>query len=275
MDYKSIAVCVDNSNGSPRQLKFALALAARHNAHLTGLHLTYGPLVPYDPYGQAAAIMMEWEETIMEKQARAEKSFRAAAQDAGINFDWLAFRSSERDEVLARARATDLVIVGQRDPADLQTDVGHAFHESFVLKLGRPVLFLPYTGELPGAFDNIIIAWDGGREAARAMADALPFLKKARQVKVLTVAEKEDRETDLPDVDIAAYLARHGVRIEIEKNEGVDMDPAEWLLSRAADLGADLLVMGAYGHSRMSELVLGGVTRSMLREMTVPVLMSH
>ncbi|MES2069263.1 MAG: universal stress protein [Pseudomonadota bacterium] len=275
MNYKSVAVCLDNSPGSSRQLEFALALASRQNAHLTGLHIIHGPRLPYDTYGQAAVIMAEWEETARDKQVRAQTEFHAAAHSAGVNFDWAGYRSSAREDVLARARASDLAIVGQRDPDEVQTSASYRFQESFVLRLGRPVLFLPYAGELPKAFSNIVIAWDGGREAARAMADALPFLMQARQVRVLTAERKEDRENDLPDVDIAAYLARHGVKTEIEKDAAVGIDTAEWLLSRAADLGADLLVMGAYGHARLTELVLGGVTRSLLREMTLPVLMSH
>ena len=107
------------------------------------------------------------------------------------------------------------------------------------------------------------------------MADAMPFLKLAKQVKVLSISERIDEDHDLPDVDIATYLSKHDVKVEIERNENVQIAPAEWLLQRAANCGADLLVMGAYGHNRLTELILGGVTRTVMRQMTLPVLMSH
>lgn len=277
MRCRSMTVCLDNSAGSSRRLEFAIALAAQHDAHLTGLHQTYAPLVP-DPYGygEIVSLVAEWEASAKESQERAEAAFRTAAQMAGINFDWAGYRSSEPQRVIAHARSSDLAIIGQRDPPAVDTsDAGKGFNESFVLQLGRPVLYLPYAGNIPKTFDNIIVAWDGGREAARAMADAMPFLQRARQVQVLTIFENKDRGNDLPDVDIAAYLARHEVQVQIDKTENIDVKPGDWLLSRAADDGADLLVMGAYGHSRWSELVLGGVTHTVLREMTLPVLMSH
>jgi nucleotide-binding universal stress UspA family protein len=143
------------------------------------------------------------------------------------------------------------------------------------MRLGRPVLFLPHSAPLPASFDHIMVAWDGGREAARAMADAMPLLRQAKRVTVLSISKKMDLEHDLPDVDIGAYLAKHEVNVEVERNEDIDVTPAEWLLFRTEELKADLLVMGAYGHSRVTELILGGTTRSVMQKMRLPVLMSH
>ena len=275
MSYKSMTVCLDNSAGSSRRLDFALTLAAQHGAHLTGMHITNAPVIFYDPYVEWAPIMAEWEAASQKKQDQAKELFCSRAKKDGVNFDWVSYRSSDMQQVIAQARASDLTIIGQHDPADVETDFGNGFSENFVLHLGRPVLFLPHTGYLPKSFENIVVAWDGGREAARAMTDALPFLKLAQQVTVVTIYETVDAESDLPDIDIAAYLAKHDVKVEIERSEGIDMAPAEWLLSRSEFIGADLLVMGAYGHHRLTELVLGGMTRSVLRQMILPVLMSH
>jgi nucleotide-binding universal stress UspA family protein len=107
------------------------------------------------------------------------------------------------------------------------------------------------------------------------MADAMPLLRQAKRVTVLSISKKMDLEHDLPDVDIGAYLAKHEVNVEVERNEDIDVTPAEWLLFRTEELKADLLVMGAYGHSRVTELILGGTTRSVMQKMRLPVLMSH
>lgn len=275
MSYKSMTVCLDNSAGSSRLRDFALCLAAQNNAHLTGLHLTYAPIILSDPYAVWEPMMAEWEKSAQTKQEEAREKFISEAAKAGVNADFCAYRSTDLHAVIAHARASDLTIVGQRNLSDSTSDLGNNFPISFVLKLGRPVLFFPHTGDIPTKFNTIIVAWDGGREATRAMADAMPFLKLAQRVKILSISEHSDEDHDLPDIDIAAYLAKHDVKVEIERNENVHVSPAEWLLERTTNCGADLLVMGAYGHNRLTELILGGVTRTVMRQMTLPVIMSH
>ncbi|MFZ6747975.1 universal stress protein [Undibacterium sp. Ren11W] len=275
MSYKSLTVFLDNSAGSSRRLSFALALAQRFGAHLHALHLTYSPIIMSDPYAVWAPMLVEWEESAQAKHDLAKQAFLDEAKNAGVAVDWLGFRSDDFRELIAYARASDLIVLGQRNPSEVEGDFGRGFPENVVLKLGRPAIFLPYIGDTTCNFERVIVAWDGGREAARAMADALPILKEAKQVKILSISEHVDDDHDLPDVDIAAYLAMHGVSVEIERNENIAMAPAAWLLSRAADMDAQLLVMGAYGHSRLTELVFGGVTRAIMTQMTLPVLMSH
>ena len=142
---------------------------------------------------------------------------------------------------------------------------------------GRPVLIVPHFGEFASIGATVLIAWKETRESARAVADALPFLKQARKVVVMSISAPHDqsvRET-LADAGIAAFLARHGIGADVRHEVAEDIDAGNLLLSRAADLAADLIVMGAYSRPRLSEFVLGGVTRVMLQAMTVPVLMSH
>jgi nucleotide-binding universal stress UspA family protein len=139
------------------------------------------------------------------------------------------------------------------------------------------VLVLPYIGPAASFGERAFVAWDASREAARAVNDALPLLRRAKQVGVLTVNPRPwpFGHGEEPGGDIGLHLARHGVKVEVQRIEAPDIDPGNAILSHLADRSADLLVMGAYGHSRLREFVLGGVTRTILGEMTVPVLMSH
>jgi nucleotide-binding universal stress UspA family protein len=152
---------------------------------------------------------------------------------------------------------------------------GRQMIEQVVLSSGRPVLVVPYIGWTKTLGERITIAWDGGRESARAVADALPLLKKAKAVTVLVINPEKGNHGEEPGADIALHLARHGVNAEVRRARFDDVDTGNAILSQVADLSSDLLVMGAYGHSRLRELVIGGVTRTIFEEMTVPVLMSH
>jgi nucleotide-binding universal stress UspA family protein len=146
-----------------------------------------------------------------------------------------------------------------------------------LLYCGGPVMIVPYMGPAATFGERVIVAWDASREAARAVNDALPLLKRAKQVGVVSVNPRPwpFAHGEEPGADIGLHLARHGVKVEVQRVEGRDIDTANAILSHVADRSADLLVMGGYGHSRLRELVLGGVTRTILTEMIVPVLMSH
>ncbi|KWO72392.1 universal stress protein, partial [Burkholderia stagnalis] len=181
------------------------------------------------------------------------------------------------DVATLHARHADLLVLGQTDPRDRTTFIAHHFVEDVLMGSGRPAIVVPYAGRVRKLGENILVAWDGGREAARAVADALPLLTRARSVNVETVARKRPDPDETPaGVDVAAYLERHGVRSSFSTTpREPDIGSGATLLNRASDLHADLLVMGAYSHTRMHERVLGGATRTVLKSMTVPVLMSH
>lgn len=273
MNYKSMTVCLDSRKDAPERLGFAFKLAKQHEAHLTGMYMTYVPVIYYDPYGQWGPIMTQWEADEKKKYEVAKEEASRQAEKEGVSFEWVGYRSSERQQAIAHARGYDLTILAQRDTSDNDTDFGNDFYDGFVLKLGRPVLYLPHHHSLPHRFDRIVIAWDGSREATRAISDALPILKRAKQIRVITIAEVSKDESH--KVDIKTYLTRHGLQIELEQLHSSSVTPAEKLLSRASELKGDLLVMGAYGHHRLTELVLGGTTRAIMKDMTLPVLMSH
>jgi nucleotide-binding universal stress UspA family protein len=171
------------------------------------------------------------------------------------------------------ARRFDLSVVTQAEP-------GKAVSEEMIIEAalfgsGRPVLAVPYIQKSGLALSRVIVCWDGSRNAARAVADAMPFLARAKTVDVVMVTGERTKSDEMPGADIAHHLARHGLQVTVQRIVSVDTDVANTLLSYAADAGADFIVMGGYGHSRLREFVLGGATRGILAAMTVPVLMSH
>jgi nucleotide-binding universal stress UspA family protein len=134
---------------------------------------------------------------------------------------------------------------------------------------------VPYIQKAPLKLDEVMVCWDGSRPAARAIADAMPLLQRAGQIEVVIVANERGKRDEIPGADMGQHLARHGLKVDVKRITGGDIDVADALLSHAADSSADFIVMGGYGHSRLREFVLGGVTHSILRSMTAPVLMSH
>jgi nucleotide-binding universal stress UspA family protein len=172
------------------------------------------------------------------------------------------------------ARYADLLVVGQSSP-DAATPAN--LPESVALATGRPILVMPHIGVGKPPGKKVVLCWNASRESARAASDALPFLTAAEEVIVLVVdpeRKKGDHGAE-PGADVAVWLARHSVKVTVQREFATDSDTGNVIVSRAADLGIDLIVMGIYGHSRARELVMGGVSRTLLASMTVPVLMSH
>jgi nucleotide-binding universal stress UspA family protein len=147
--------------------------------------------------------------------------------------------------------------------------------DSTLFESGRPVIIVPYIQKAPIKLDRIMVCWDGSRSAARAIADAMPFLERAKNVEVVIVTNQRGERDEIEGADIGQHLARHGLKVEVTRITHGDLDVADALLSHSMDASADFMVMGGYGHSRLREFVLGGVTRSILCTMTLPTLMSH
>src|SRR5208282_1790981 len=152
------------------------------------------------------------------------------------------------------------------------SEVEEMIVESTLFESGRPVIVVPYIQKGPLKLDRVMVCWDGSRPAARAIADAMPLLEKAGRVEVVIVANERGKQDEIAGADMGQHLARHGLKVEVERIVGGDIDVADALLSHAADCSADFIVMGGYGHSRLREFVLGGVTRGILGSMTAPVL---
>ena len=171
------------------------------------------------------------------------------------------------------ARRFDLAIVGQADPET--SSVEDIIAETTLFESGRPMILVPYIQKAPLKLDNVMVCWDGSRQAARAIGDAMPLLAKAGRVEIVIVSSERGKQDEIEGADMGQHLARHGLKVEVHRMSSGGIDVADALLSRVADSGADFMVMGGYGHSRLREFVLGGVTRSMLRALTVPALLSH
>ncbi len=280
MSYKTIAVALDNSKNLENRLNFAISLAVEHGAHLIGIHLSQY-FVPYISYDGVAVLIAEIEEQVKIAQDKAKFLFDSMTKKFGISASWLAFDSRNEEIALLHARSTDLMIIEQNDKNDEDSFVMEDFPESFVLGTGKPILLLPSQNKRQSktVFENIAIAWSGERESARAVTDALPWLKCAKNVFILYVDSKDrSLETEQAIMTIEPYLKRHDVQVQLITCENPHSRAAvgQSILAKALEHQADLVVMGAYGHSRLTELMLGGVTRTILQEsLTLPVLMSH
>ena len=276
MSYKTIIVHVDSGARCQVRVELAIRLAREHSAHLVALHAPGAIDIPrYIVQTEWASIVESRKRETQEQARRAEASFNKAATAAGLkSAEW---RTTDQDAVAVttlHARYADLLVLGQRDRSEdlpLEAD----FVELVTLAAGRPVLVVPYAGRFDTLATRIIVAWNGSREATRALTDALPLLRKATEVQVLAINPEASQHGPLPGADIGLYLARHDVRVQVKNEHADDIDVGNVLLSRAADFGADLIVMGAYGQSRLKELVMGGASRTVIESMTVPVLLSH
>ncbi|ASV99031.1 universal stress protein [Paraburkholderia aromaticivorans] len=278
MSYKTIVVHLDTSQHAHPRLEIALRLANQFGAHLTGAFAVFSP-DPRSLYVMAgtAEYYQSHQEMRAERSAALERLFHAELRRAGVTGEWIAIDEPASVAIPRVGRCADLIVAGQDNPADPESYVGDFFPENLVLSSGRPVLLVPYASNDRSTGGRVLVAWDGSREATRAVHDALPFMQAATSTTILTInGEHDGAGTRIPGADIAALIARHGVRVEVADIEtGRGGSVGEMLLSQVADSGADLLVMGGYGHARWRELVMGGATRTILRSMTVPVLMSH
>jgi len=276
MTYKTILVHVDAGKRCATRVGIAARLARQFDAHLVGLNaLTRYAIPAYAVAGTAGMIEDLQQRAAAEQRAQAEAMFRRAS--ATENLRGVEWRDSDADAVEAvalHARYADLVIIGQPEAGD-DSGVEENFAASAVLAAGRPVLMVPYAGEFRRLATRVLVAWDARRESTRALTDALPLLRAASKVHIITFDARGDGHGEVPGADIGLYLSRHGVAVEVRIDQSADIDVGNALLSRAADLDCDLLVMGGYGHSRLQQLVMGGVTRTLLESMTLPVLMSH
>jgi nucleotide-binding universal stress UspA family protein len=204
------------------------------------------------------------------------ESFTAASTRTGVNAESLTVSASlvsAGDQFGQIARRFDLAVVGQAEPETKMVEEN--IIEAALFDSGGPVIIVPYIQRAPLRLDHIMVCWDGSRAAARAIRDAMPFLRRAGRIEVVNVTNERGKQDQIECADIGAHLAHHGLNVVIKRTPLGDVDVAAVLLSHAADEDVDFIVMGGYGHSRLREFVLGGVTRSMLQTMTVPVLMSH
>ncbi len=274
---KDIVVNLSVSEGGHPAADYAVSVAAALEAHIAGIAFAYDPIVPVSGSGYIPAEIIETQQRDNEASAKAAiDRFNAATARAGVSAEPITLSASfagAGDQFGRIARRFDLAIIGQTDPE--KTAVEEMIAESALFDSGRPVIMVPYIQKAPLKLDNVMVCWDGSRPAARAIADAMPLLERAGAVEVVIVANERGKQDEIAGADMGQHLARHGLNVDVKRIAAGSIDIADTLLSHAADSSADFIVMGGYGHSRLREFVLGGVTHSILRSMTVPALMSH
>jgi len=268
MCYKSLLVHLDDSERCAARLALSLDLAERFDAHLTGLYLP-----------RAHREASDGMQTPEARLARTHENFLLAAERAGRIVEWRAPQPCDAAIAALHARHADLLVLGQPEAADWVAPSVAGFVADLLMTAGRPAVVVPHSGDFAQFAQNILVAWDGSREAARAVSDALGLLQRAECVSIEVVAPHRGARrahAENAAIDAAAWLDLHGVQASFhESTRAPAVQTGTALLSRASDLHADLIVAGAYAHSRVHECVLGGVTRTLLEAMTAPVFMSH
>lgn len=281
MPLRDILVHLDATAQGRTRLTLAAELARRHEAHLTALHVVDVAL-PFvaaaDGGGSAmlAELLQSMRKDALTEAVAVEAAFRERLQRDGIAGEWRLVEGAAPEQVALHARYADLAILGQEEPEGDRPAAG-AIVEAALFSSGRPILVVPYAGRFETVGRRVLVGWNASREAARAVNDALPLIAGAESATVLAINPRHGSigHGEEPGADIALHLARHGLKVQVEHSVAPEIGAGDLLLNRAAELPADLLVVGAYGHARLRELVLGGVTRTLLGHMTVPVLMAH
>ena len=279
MTYKTILVHVDQSRHAPQRIRIAAGIALRDNAHLAGVAMTGVSryLLEGDMANRNEPVLVTHLDYLQKQAQQALARYEEIVREMGVpSWEQRLVDDEAAGGISLEARYADLVVLGQVDAAETLPGLMTDFPEQVVMNAGRPVLLVPYAGQFSHVGSKALVAWDGSLEAGRAITGALPMLRQAQQVKV--VVFNAERQVNVhgqqPGADMALYLVRHGVKVEVLQ-EATEQDSGNALLSLAADLNADLLVMGCYAHSRFREMLLGGATRTVLASMTLPVLMSH
>lgn len=284
MGFKDILVALDTAPAARRRIELAARLAERFGAHLIGLYSALAAEAPprrgyFEHFDQSLVepLYRDHREKMRIAAEATRQLFEGTANRLGVSAEWRTASGYPSEVIALHGRYVDLIVLGQPDPDDTQTVLFRPLPEEVALAVGRPILIIPYAGSWQEVGRRVLVGWDASREATRAINDAMPMLAAAEAVTILAVdpAAGPPGHGEIPGADIALHLARHGVKAMIEATVSAGIGTGNALLSRASDLDADLLVMGAYGHSRVRELLLGGATRTVLESMTLPVLMAH
>ena len=272
-------VVVNLSGRGPRDFAadYATSIAATFGAHITGISFLYEPVIPDGTLGGIPVDLIELQRQENSMVANdAVGRFEAGVKKAGISGETRILDATfgGAATVFAQiARRFDLAVVGQAQREGGASD--DLLVEGALFESGRPLVVVPYIQKRGLTLERVLACWDGGRTAARAIGDAMPFLERAKAVDIVIVAEERKGGDEINGANMSEHLARHGVTANVKRIAKGDLAIEDVLLSYAADSGADFMVMGGYGHSRLREFILGGVTRGILGSMTVPVMMSH
>jgi nucleotide-binding universal stress UspA family protein len=272
-------IVVNLTGAAPQEFAadYAVSLARMFEAHIAGVGFIYEPVIPGTVLGGIPTDLIEAQREENTKAAKAATSrFEAAATRAGLSAEVRILDASVAGaaDLFGRiARRFDLAVVGQARPREGATE--ELLIEGALFESGRPVVVVPFVQTRAVTLERVLVCWDGSRPATRAIADALPFLRRAKAVDIVAVSGERGKGGELAGTNMARHLARHGLQVELKRVSAGNVDVPSAIRSHAAETGADFMVMGGYGHSRLREFILGGVTRTVLTSSTIPVLMSH
>lgn len=280
MSYKTILVHCDGDKSAVQRVAVAIDMARRFGGHLVGLQVQ-PPFTP--PLFAETAFAMEplldaYQQAAKAAREAATRTFAGAVASKGLSSEWRTVDGPVDEQVIAASRCADLVVLGQADPENATAMSAPAdLAETVAMGSGRPILTVPFVGAPARVGGTVLLCWNASRESAQAATAALPILQQATKVVVLVVDGRaaDGERAPRPGADAVAWLGRHGIQAALQQDVSADGDVGAAILSRAADYSADLIVMGLYGHSRAREFILGGASRTLLRSMTVPVLMAH
>ncbi|HEY3640083.1 MAG TPA: universal stress protein [Xanthobacteraceae bacterium] len=272
-------IVVNLTGAAPQEFAadYAISLAQLFEAHIAGVGFIYEPVIPGTVLGGIPTDLIEAQREENTKAARAATDrFEAAARRAGLSAEVRILDASVAGaaDLFGRiARRFDLAVAGQARPKEGATE--ELLIEGALFESGRPVVVVPYVQTQAVTLERVLVCWDGSRPATRAIADALPFLQRAKAIDIVAVSGERGKGSELVGTNMARHLARHGLKVELKRVSAGNVDVPSAIRSHAAETGADFMVMGGYGHSRLREFILGGVTRTVLATSTIPVLMSH
>jgi nucleotide-binding universal stress UspA family protein len=256
--------------------EYAASIAATFGAYIAGISFLYEPVIPDGTLGGVPIDLIELQREENSKSAKdAVSRFEAAVKKAGVSAETRILDATfgGAATLFAQvARRFDLAVVSQAQREHGASD--ELMIEGALFESGRPVVVVPYIQKRGLTLERVLVCWDGSRTAARAVGDAMPFLERAKTVDIVIVTEDRKNEK-VTGASMREHLARHGVAAQIKRVARGDLAIEDAILSYAADSGADFMVMGGYGHSRLREFILGGATRGILASMTLPVLLSH
>lgn len=282
MSYKDLLVHVDNSEASKYRIEAALSLAKRHDAKVTAVALALESTISsYIGLNFPNKLKQEQKDIVLEAAESAIGVFNQIGDDAGVDcsseiIQCSATKAPVRLSYLARH--ADLSFMGQPSPDENVATFHESLLDGVLFASGRPVYIVPYVGRPNPSVRKAVVAWDGGKKVARALNDAIPLLQDRGGKTVLLIINPEERKRVHgihPGRNIAEHLAKHGVEADIVVQTTNGLTPDTIMLNYLADAGADLLIMGAYGHSRLREKTFGGVTNAIMHQMTAPVFMSE
>jgi nucleotide-binding universal stress UspA family protein len=272
-------IVVNLTGGAPQDFAadYALSLAQLFEAHIAGIGFVYEPVIPGSLMGGVPSDLIEAQREENQKAAKqAASRFEAAASKAGLSAEVRIIDASVAGaaDLFGRiARRFDLAVVAQARPDEGAYE--ELLIEGALFESGRPVVVVPYVQKQPATLDRVLVCWDGSRPATRAIADALPFLRRAKAIDIVAVSGERGKGGELVGTNMARHLARHGLEVTLKRVAAGTTDVPSAIRAQAEESGADFMVMGGYGHSRLREFILGGVTRTILISSTIPVLMSH